>query len=126
MLTSIYNHLKEKYRTSCCWAQRLTQHAQNNTAERGMSMAYNAATMDSVLPKYHMVKLDLENRIHTQEFKIGDMLPSESMLMKRYGVSRITVRWKILCRRGRSIASRAKEPLSRTRRNQKRENTETA
>ena len=57
-----------------------------------MSMAYNAATMDSVLPKYHMVKLDLENRIHTQEFKIGDMLPSESMLMKRYGVSRITVR----------------------------------
>ena len=57
-----------------------------------MSMAYNAATMDSVLPKYHMVKLDLENRIHTQEFKIGDMLPSESMLMKRYGVSRISVR----------------------------------
>lgn len=47
---------------------------------------------NSMAPKYHIVKLALLNRVNTQEFKSGDMLPSETELMKQYNVSRITVR----------------------------------
>lgn len=54
-------------------------------------MAYEADNL-SVIPKYHIVTMDLLNRINTQEFKSGDMLPSELELTQQYGVSRITIR----------------------------------
>ncbi len=41
---------------------------------------------------YEQVRHDLLARITNGEFKPGDMLPSEDVLCKQYGVSRITIR----------------------------------
>jgi GntR family transcriptional regulator len=41
---------------------------------------------------YERVRQDLLARITSGEFKPGDMLPSEDLLCKEYGVSRITIR----------------------------------
>lgn len=54
-------------------------------------MAYGVDN-SSIVPKYHIVKMDLLNRINTQEFKSGDKLPSEQELTQQYDVSRITIR----------------------------------
>ena len=42
--------------------------------------------------KYQMVFDDLKDKIQSSEYKNGDTLPSENMLMDVYGVSRQTIR----------------------------------
>lgn len=47
---------------------------------------------DNNLPKYLQIKEDLINNIEDGEYAKVDMLPSESDLCKKYGVSRVTIR----------------------------------
>ena len=49
-------------------------------------------TYDSFMPLYYQLKEILRNKIENQEFREGDMIPSESEIQQRYGVSRATVR----------------------------------
>jgi GntR family transcriptional regulator len=44
------------------------------------------------MPLYHQLERDLRARIHAQEFKAGEPLPTEEKICTQYGVSRITVR----------------------------------
>jgi GntR family transcriptional regulator len=46
----------------------------------------------SKLPLYQQMYEQLEGRIHSGQWKPGDMIPPESELIEQYGVSRITVR----------------------------------
>src|SRR5690554_3529397 len=41
---------------------------------------------------HEQVRRDLLERIRSNEFAVGDMLPSEEALCNHYGVSRITIR----------------------------------
>jgi DNA-binding LacI/PurR family transcriptional regulator len=47
---------------------------------------------NGLLPLYHQVRLDLENRIANRLLAHGERIPSEHELCQEYGVSRITVR----------------------------------
>lgn len=47
---------------------------------------------NSLIPKYHIIKLTLLNQIDSHELEPGDMIPSEKQLMDQYQASRITVR----------------------------------
>lgn len=47
---------------------------------------------DSVLPLYHQLKEIIRNKIISQDLKPGDMIDSEHHLMKKYKVSRNTVK----------------------------------
>jgi GntR family transcriptional regulator len=49
-------------------------------------------TDDSPLPYYQQLYVILRDRIVSGEWKPGDMLPSETELIERYEISRITVR----------------------------------
>jgi GntR family transcriptional regulator len=44
------------------------------------------------IPLYHQLEQELRARIHREEFKPGDALPTEERICSQYGVSRITVR----------------------------------
>ena len=44
------------------------------------------------LPRYQQIAEDLREQIHTGVLAPGEPLPSETVLIDRYGVSRITVR----------------------------------
>lgn len=44
------------------------------------------------LPLYHQLEQDLRARVHANEFRPGDALPTEERICEHYGVSRITVR----------------------------------
>ena len=44
------------------------------------------------VPLYRKIEEDLFDRIFSGEFRSGDALPTEDVLMREYGVSRITVR----------------------------------
>ncbi|MCF8008619.1 MAG: GntR family transcriptional regulator [Halanaerobiales bacterium] len=47
---------------------------------------------ESVIPFYHQIKTKLKEKIRTQEYEAGDILPSENELSEMYYVSRNTVR----------------------------------
>lgn len=47
---------------------------------------------NSPIPAYHQIASDIIERISRSEWKIGDQLPSEAVLVKDYGVSRVTLR----------------------------------
>ncbi|NLK87097.1 MAG: GntR family transcriptional regulator [Clostridiaceae bacterium] len=44
------------------------------------------------IPLYYQVKESLLEEIRTRQFKVGDLIPSESELQEKYKVSRITIR----------------------------------
>jgi GntR family transcriptional regulator len=48
--------------------------------------------VDFVVPKYYQVKKTIVEKINNEEFKIGEMIPSERELIAMFDVSRITVR----------------------------------
>ncbi len=45
-----------------------------------------------LLPKYYQILQGLKKQISKKVFKPGDKLPSESQLVKEYGVNRHTIR----------------------------------
>jgi GntR family transcriptional regulator len=47
-------------------------------------------------PLYFQVKRDLMRRVQIGEYRVGDTLPSEEVLAREYGVSRITVKRAVL------------------------------
>lgn len=47
---------------------------------------------DSPIPVYYQIQQDLLNRISRGEWKLGDLMPSESKLIAEYDVSRVTLR----------------------------------
>ena len=47
---------------------------------------------ESVIPFYHQIKTQLKEKIRSQEYESGDILPSENELAQKYAVSRNTVR----------------------------------
>ena len=44
------------------------------------------------IPLYYQVKESLLEKIKSNQFKVGDLIPSESELQEEYNVSRITIR----------------------------------
>ena len=44
------------------------------------------------IPLYYQVKESLLEKIKSRQFKVGDLIPSESELQEKYKVSRITIR----------------------------------
>ncbi len=58
-------------------------------------MEYNIDFSDP-MPLYHQVKEDLYLKIQQGDLKPGDQMPAEKELVKRYNVSRITIRNAIL------------------------------
>ena len=44
------------------------------------------------VPKYHQLKEHIRGQIRRGEIKLGDLLPSENMLAKEFGISRHTIR----------------------------------
>jgi GntR family transcriptional regulator len=51
---------------------------------------------DIPIPLYYQVMQEIRHSIESGEFKPGDAIPTEIALMKRYGISRATVRQAIL------------------------------
>jgi GntR family transcriptional regulator len=51
-----------------------------------------AGMLDFTIPKYYQVKKAIVEKINNEEFKIGEMIPSERELIAMFDVSRITVR----------------------------------
>lgn len=52
----------------------------------------NAATDETVLPRYHRLSNELQRRIGDGTYAVGALLPTESELCSEFGVSRYTVR----------------------------------
>jgi len=50
---------------------------------------------NSSLPLYHQIMEELKGQIKSKKYQVNQVLPSESELMKLYGVSRMTVRLAI-------------------------------
>jgi GntR family transcriptional regulator len=48
--------------------------------------------LDFTVPKYYQVKKAIVEKINNEEFKIGEMIPSERELISMFAVSRITIR----------------------------------
>jgi GntR family transcriptional regulator len=55
-------------------------------------MAIDTLNPNSKLPLYHQLYELFQDKIRARQWKPGDMIPPESELISRYGVSRITVR----------------------------------
>jgi GntR family transcriptional regulator, arabinose operon transcriptional repressor len=72
-------------------ASRATVAQAKITAPRTRSDQGIAAPIPSTIPKYRQVYEDLHSAIKTGYFQVGDRLPSETELGKRYDTSRITV-----------------------------------
>lgn len=72
-------------------AESVTQPSLAHEA-RHMSGTDKPPTASSRLPKYQEIGSCLMEAIATGEYPTGGYLPSESALMKRFGVSRVTVR----------------------------------
>lgn len=51
--------------------------------------------MNNILPIYYQIKETVKNRIITGRYKPGDKIPSENELVKKFNVSRLTVRQAI-------------------------------
>ena len=51
----------------------------------------NTIDPNSPIPRYYQIYSSLRGRIKSNEFRVGDPLPSERQLVLDYGVSRITV-----------------------------------
>ena len=47
---------------------------------------------DSPIPAYYQILIDLERRITSLEWKVGEAIPSEAELVQYYKVSRVTLR----------------------------------
>ena len=47
---------------------------------------------ESPVPVYYQIQQDLIQRINRGEWRIGELMPSESLLIKEYQVSRVTLR----------------------------------
>lgn len=52
----------------------------------------NKLNKESVVPYYYQIETIIRNRIMDDEFKRGDLLPSENELSKEYNVTRNTIR----------------------------------
>jgi DNA-binding GntR family transcriptional regulator len=48
--------------------------------------------MDSILPIYYQIKQTIRNGIVNKEFVPGEKIPSETEMMARFHVSRLTIR----------------------------------
>jgi GntR family transcriptional regulator len=48
--------------------------------------------MDDLYPVYYQIKNNIKKRILAKEFKIGEKLPSEAEMAKKFNVSRLTIR----------------------------------
>ena len=71
-----------------------------------MEMESSKINRDSFVPPFYQLAAILEQKIYAGEFKLGDSLPSETVLGKNYELSRMTVRkcLNILAERGLIIA----------------------
>ena len=47
-------------------------------------------------PLYYQIRENLREKIHSQEYAPGSMIPTEAELCRLYGVSRVTVRRAVL------------------------------
>lgn len=72
-------------------------------------MAEKVITMidkSSPIPAYHQIASDLIDRVNRGEWKIGDKLPPETLLVEEYDVSRVTMRQALSELEGRGIITR--------------------
>jgi GntR family transcriptional regulator len=77
---------------------------------QGTEAAPAALNPKSLLPLYHQLFEILHHELTTGKWKPGDLLPPESELVRRYGVSRITVRkvLELLAREGLIVRERGR------------------
>lgn len=70
------------------------KHQSDGRAGKGATSGERKSLGDprSPVPLYHRIYVILRERILTGAYKVGETLPSESELMQRYSVSRITAR----------------------------------
>ena len=77
---------------------------------KGEGAALGALNPKSLLPLYHQLFEILHHEITAGRWKPGDLIPPESELVSRYGVSRITVRkvLEMLAREGLIVRERGR------------------
>src|SRR4029078_13356125 len=68
------------------WLSRYCTYAVKRKSERTADMS-----MDFAPPKYAQVMRAIQERIESGEYAPGDMLPSETQLVRELGVGRTTV-----------------------------------
>jgi GntR family transcriptional regulator len=63
--------------------------------EKGKRSAMRTIYRNSPVPRYHQLKEILREKIRAEEWKPGDLIPSERELSETYGISRMTARQAI-------------------------------
>lgn len=71
-----------------------------------MSNSSSLIDKSSPIPAYHQITTDLTERVDNGEWKLGDRLPSETLLAEQYGVSRLTLRQALADLENRGIIKR--------------------
>lgn len=74
------------------------------------SASHTKGKAEMFIPAYYKIAEDLRARIFSGDFKLGDMLPSETEVCKEYNVSRMTARQgiRILTEEGLAESQRGK------------------
>src|SRR3989475_5856556 len=65
------------------------------TMEKVGSIYMSAIYRNSPLPRYYQLKEIMRERVQSDEWKPGDLIPSERELSEKYGISRMTARQAI-------------------------------